>query len=221
MAAPETLSTSAPAETAPRRRGRPRKAAGEGSARRDALIAVAAQHFRSKGFDATTMRDIAAASGMQSGSPFYHFKSKNDLLCAVMEQGMERALDGQRQALVRLPEGADAAVRLQALVLHHLRVLLAPGHDFVAVMLYEQRALARPERLRITALKDRYEVAWKRELELLQAQARLRAPASTLRLMLFGAVHGALSWYDRKQALSLAQLAAQITQVFVLDAPTP
>jgi AcrR family transcriptional regulator len=39
-----------------------------------------ARLFRRKGFDATSTRDIAAAAGMQSGSPFYHFKSKQALL---------------------------------------------------------------------------------------------------------------------------------------------
>jgi AcrR family transcriptional regulator len=44
--------------------------------RRQQLIAGAARLFRRKGFDATSTRDIAAAAGMQSGSPFYHFKAR-------------------------------------------------------------------------------------------------------------------------------------------------
>ena len=77
----------AAAEAPPRRpRGRPRKppeALDEGN-RRQKLLRVAARLFRRKGFDATTTRDIAAAAGMRSGSPFYHFESKAALLCAVV-----------------------------------------------------------------------------------------------------------------------------------------
>jgi AcrR family transcriptional regulator len=60
---------------AKRPRGRPRKTAEElddGNRRRE-LLHSAARLFRRKGFHATSTRDIAAAAGMQSGSPFYHF----------------------------------------------------------------------------------------------------------------------------------------------------
>jgi AcrR family transcriptional regulator len=77
-----------------RPRGRPRKTLLErdDGNRRAALLATAAAMFRSQGFAATTTRDIAAATGMQSGSPFYHFKSKDALLFAVMQEGMRAAL---------------------------------------------------------------------------------------------------------------------------------
>ena len=72
-----------------RPRGRPRKSEDErdDGNRRHELLTQAARLFRLKGFDATSTRDIAAAVGMHSGSPFYHFKSKDALLYAVMEEG--------------------------------------------------------------------------------------------------------------------------------------
>ena len=94
-----------PSADAPKRpRGRPRKTVDErdDGNRRHELLSAAAQLFRRKGFAATTTRDIAAAAGMQSGSPFYHFKSKDALLFAVMEQGMHTAL-ARQQAIPFLP----------------------------------------------------------------------------------------------------------------------
>ena len=70
---------------------KPRRANNE-SNRRDALLRVSARLFREKGFDATTIRDISTAAGMHSGSPFYHFKTKQDILVAVMEQGLAEGL---------------------------------------------------------------------------------------------------------------------------------
>ena len=225
MTAPRPLPAPSPASAdsgatgrpeAPKRRGRPARSSDSGaSTRRSELIAIAARNFRAKGFDATTTRDIASESGMQSGSPFYHFKSKGDLLFAVMEEGMQSALEGQQQALAALAQPASAEQRVHTLALHHLRVLLAPGNDFIAVMLYEQRALSDDERQRINALKHRYEEAWAQALQELATQGRLRAPASLVRLMFFGALHGTLTWYDPDQALSLPDLAAQFSAVFV------
>ncbi len=58
-----------------RSRGRPRKSADapDDGNRRQALLQAAAQLFRQQGFAATRTRDIAAAAGMQSGSPFFYY----------------------------------------------------------------------------------------------------------------------------------------------------
>ena len=53
---------------------------------RGKLLQTAAHLFRNKGFERTTVRDLASAVGIQSGSLFHHFKSKDDILRAVMEE---------------------------------------------------------------------------------------------------------------------------------------
>jgi AcrR family transcriptional regulator len=75
-----------------RPRGRPHKTEDQRDSgnRRLVLLSAAARLFRKQGFDATSTRDIAAAVGMHSGSPFYHFKSKGALLYAVMAEGNSR-----------------------------------------------------------------------------------------------------------------------------------
>ncbi len=139
--------TAAGAEKRPR--GRPRKTLDErdDGNRRIELINAAARLFRKKGFNATSTRDIAAAVGMHSGSPFYHFKSKGALLYAVMEEGMRSALQRQAAALqaAGLPAD-DAPALLRLLVRSHFGVLLGPGSDFIPVMLYESRSITTRQR---------------------------------------------------------------------------
>src|SRR3954464_4705195 len=123
-----------------RPRGRPRKTLDErdDGNRRRALLVGAARLFRRKGFDATSTRDIAAAAGMQSGSPFYHFRSKQALLFAVMEEGMRHAVERERQAIVATARPALVpAEQLRVLVRNHFEVLLGPRSDFIPVMLYQ------------------------------------------------------------------------------------
>src|ERR1700730_13654130 len=67
--------------------------------RRAQLLDAAARLFRERGYHATSMRDIAKAVGMLSGSIYYHFDSKEEMLLAVYEEG-ER----------RVAEAVDAAV---------------------------------------------------------------------------------------------------------------
>jgi LmbE family N-acetylglucosaminyl deacetylase len=53
--------------------------------RRDAILAAAASRFRRQGFERTSVREIAQAMGMTSGSLFYHFATKEELLVTIME----------------------------------------------------------------------------------------------------------------------------------------
>jgi AcrR family transcriptional regulator len=200
----------------PRRgRGRPRKSEAGDNSSRNALIVAAARQFRAKGFDATTTRDIAHSIGMQSGSFFYHFKSKNDLLFAIIEEGMLAAQRSQDAVLAEMPEGAAASEILYALALNHLCVLWLPGNDFVPVMLHEWRSITPGQRKKIQVLKDAYEEPWRRVLEALQEQGRLGTSTSLARLMLFGILHGTMRWFDPKGRLGLEQLAQECVNALV------
>ena len=186
----------------PRKRGRPAQAASDSL--KPLLVAVSARLFREKGFDNTTVRDIAAAAGVQAGSWFYHFKSKQDILQAVIEEGMQ-------QALARIEEVASLGLppreAFRRLVHTHLETLLSPGQDFVYVMLYEWRALSAEGQLRIVAAKDRYEALWDAVLRELQASGEWPAPGKLDRLWLFGALNWSAQWYRRDAGVSIDELA--------------
>jgi AcrR family transcriptional regulator len=208
------------AEPARRPRGRPRKAPDaldEGN-RRQELLRGAARLFRSKGFAATTTRDIAAAAGMQSGSPFYHFESKAALLFAVMEQGMHAALQRQARALEvqrSSPSGIAPEPTLRALVRAHFDILLGPGSDFIPVMLYEWRSLTPAQRAVIARLQRDYEGAWTDALQALCEAGRIQADARVARLMFLGALNWSVQWYKPKQGASLDELTEIAMQLFV------
>ena len=210
-----------PVLDARRGRGRPRKTDASDSGRRSALIAAAARHFRDKGFDATTTRDIASATGMRSGSPFYHFKSKNPLLFGGMEEGKQAAQRIQEAVLAPLPPGVAARDTLAALVLNHLYVLWLPGNDFVPVMHYEWRSITPAQRRKIQGLKDAYEAPWQTVLEQLAAERRLGTNASLARSMLFSVLHGSLRWFKPEGRLRLEQLAGECLGALVADFPRP
>ncbi len=207
---------------AKRPRGRPRKTVddvGDGN-RRGELLRSAAKLFRRKGFDATSTRDIAAAVGMQSGSPFYHFKSKGALLYAVMEEGMRSAIGKQAQALRRIDSSpalapADPAARLRLLVRNHFDVLLGPGNDFIPVMLYEARSITPRQRATIAQLQSQYEAPWTPVLDALHAQGRLKADVKLARLLIFGALNWSAQWYDRRKGASLDELAGAAIALFI------
>ena len=205
--------------SAPKRaRGRPRKTVDErdDGNRRQALLSAAAHLFRAKGFAATTTRDIAAAAGMQSGSPFYHFESKHALLYAIMEEGMHSALARQRAA-VQLPGHADLPPhrQLRSLIQSHFEVLLGPGSDFVPVMLYESRSLPPRQQKSLGKLIAEYEALWLPVLSALHARGELRAPVRLTRLLILGALNWSVQWFDPKKGASLQELTDAAIALFL------
>jgi AcrR family transcriptional regulator len=203
---------------AKRPRGRPRKTVDErdDGNRRVALLAAAASLFRRKGFSATTTRDIAAAAGMQSGSPFYHFKSKDALLFAVMEEGMRTALSRQR-AVVQAADHASLSPQsqLRELVQVHFDVLLGPGNDFVPVMLYESRSLQARQRKLVAQLISEYESLWMPVLVALHASGQMRAPVGLARLLILGALNWSVQWFDAKKGASVQDLTDAAMALFL------
>ena len=215
------LPAGAASVAAPKRpRGRPKKTVDErdDGNRRIALLAAAAKLFRRKGFAATTTRDIAGAAGMQSGSPFYHFKSKDALLYAVMEAGMHTALARQQEAVQSSAYAQlQPAQQLRALVRTHFEVLLGPGNDFVPVMLYESRSLGARQRKQIAELIAAYEATWLPVLDALHAQGLLRAPVRLARLLILGALNWSVQWFDARKGASLGELSDAAVNLFLKE----
>jgi AcrR family transcriptional regulator len=219
-AVPAHPTPASPGQLGPKRaRGRPRKTEDERDAgnRRQALLSAAARLFRAHGFDATSTRDIAAAVGMHSGSPFYHFKSKDVLLFAVMEAGMQVAIARQASALHAAAPTAPLD-QMRRLIRAHFDTLLGPGNDFVPVMLYERRSLNTRQRAALAQLQADYESAWTPVLEALHASGHLRAPVKLSRLLILGALNWSVQWFDKKKGASLDELTDAAMALFLKDA---
>ena len=60
---------------------------------RERILDAALKLFRERGFDATTMRDIAAAAGVATGAAYYYFRSKEELVMAFYVRTAEEARD--------------------------------------------------------------------------------------------------------------------------------
>ena len=212
------ISSDRPIESAKRPRGRPRKTLEDrdDGNRRGELLRSAARLFRRKGFDATSTRDIAAAAGMRSGSPFYHFKSKGALLYAVMEEGMRSAIQRQQLALQRAEQSTpDIAGQLRILIRNHFDMLLGPGSDFVPVMLYEARSITPRQRATLAEMQGEYEAPWGPVLNALHASGQLKADVKLARLLMFGALNWSAQWYDRRKGASLDELADAAIALFI------
>jgi AcrR family transcriptional regulator len=97
--------------------------------RRDELLRIAAKLFAERGFRNTTVRDIADAAGILSGSLYHHFDSKESMVDEILQTFQQELFAGY-DAIVNgeLParEKIEAAVRLsfEAIDQHHHEVAI-------------------------------------------------------------------------------------------------
>src|ERR1044072_9110088 len=85
----------------------------EKQTRREELLQIAAELFATKGFKNTTVRDIADAAGLLSGSLYHHFDSKESMVDEILSSFQEE-LFGQYDEI--LASGDDARTRLERAV---------------------------------------------------------------------------------------------------------
>ena len=203
--------------TNPRANPSPRKTRRNNeSNRRDELLRVSARLFREKGFDGTTIRDISNAAGMHSGSPFYHFETKQDILVAVMEQGLVEGLR-RTEEVMALP--LPPAEKLTRLIRAQLGTILEEGNDFIPVLLYDWRSLNPANRRRIVALKDRYDALWQQLIDALADAGELAGDTQLARLLVLGAVNWTGTWYKAGGRLSLDEIAERTAKLFLINSP--
>jgi len=113
-------------------------AAPGGSARRTELLEIAAGLFARRGLRATTVRDIADAAGILSGSLYHHFSSKE----AIVDEILRGFLDGLFDEYHRIvDEGAGPRATLEALVRASFRAI-HEHPDEVAIYQDEVKHLA-------------------------------------------------------------------------------
>ena len=200
------------------RRNTADRASGDEASRRIEIVRAAAKLFREKGFDGTTVRDIAGAVGMQSGSPFYYFESKHDILLAVMEQGLR---DGLERTEAAVNPSQTPPERFRALVRTHFGILHDIGSEFITVMLYDWRSLPDEHRRKLVTLKDRYDAVWQRTLEDLHVMGRLDIDPKLARLMILGAINFTATWYrpeaKGRGALNLDRIADETARFYLRE----
>ncbi|MBN7771112.1 TetR/AcrR family transcriptional regulator [Marinobacter daepoensis] len=175
---------------------------------RGRLLNEAARLFRDKGYERTTVRDLAAAVGIQSGSLFHHFRTKEEILKAVMVETI-RLNTALMQAAA--DQFADGKEKLRALVRTELESINGQTGEAMAVLVYEWRSLSESSRAEVLELRDIYEDLWLSVLRQLADAGQLGADPFITRRMLTGALSWTVTWYrPERGGLSLDGLTDQV-----------
>lgn len=117
------------------------------------VVRAAAHLFYERGYEATSVQDVADAAGLLKGSLYYYIRTKEDLLYAVVEQA-----HGSMMALVsevRLLPEEPVRPRLEHFLRRHMELLLR-DRDMYGVVLEDYSSLSGRRRKQATATRNEY-----------------------------------------------------------------
>ncbi len=160
------------------------------------ILDAAAKTFRQEGYAATTVGMVAKAAHMQTGSLYYHFESKDELLGEVLDMGMRRVHEAVSESQDRLPNDASHRERVRAAVEAHLTALLKHD-DYTSANIRIFGQLPAELQRRHIPLRDAYATLWRRILTKAQRAGALRSDIDLglVRMLLMGALNWSVEWY--------------------------
>ncbi len=180
--------------------------------RKEQIQQIAARLFKQKGFEATTMRDIASAMDIEAASLYHHIKSKEEILeniCFGMADKFITALKEVNDIYF------DAEKRLQMAIQFHVQIM-TDNLDESAVFLNEWRSLPEPLLSKFIKLRDQYENEFRvivtdgiHEDIFDQTDPKFAA------LTILSAVNWIYQWYNPQGGKSPGEIANQLS-TFIL-----
>jgi AcrR family transcriptional regulator len=184
----------------------------------DLIRAAALQHFAQHGYDAASMRQIAADAGITIATLYFHCSTKEQLLFDVLESQMRALSNGLDQVLATAAD--DWVVKLAAAIRFHIQYVTRDEAG-ASISTAELRGLSGDLRARHLATRDAYERKFRELLEAgigAGAFAPVDVPVITAGILGIGLSVG--RWYRAGGRLNPDDVADEYIR-FVLKALDP
>jgi AcrR family transcriptional regulator len=185
---------------------------------RQEILRTAARLFQQRGYDATSMNDVAAALKLSKGGLYHHFQSKDEILFEIMDHAMEIT---QERVLKPVSGIVDPEERLRALIRLHIELVLSPRDREITVVLHENHPLPPLLRKRINARKKDYIHFVENLLAEVQAkmqeknrhQPKGKVSPRAAAFALLGMINWIYQWYKPEGDLQAQTLIPQFTDL--------
>jgi AcrR family transcriptional regulator len=182
------------------------KGGARAAASRSRIVAAALDLFSTRGYEGTSIRDIASAVGMTTASLYYHFSSKDELFVGVHGLSIDAVTAAVERAVEAITEPWD---RLEAAADAHCATLFDTDktHAILAVRISDGLAAVNDA---LVAQRDAYERLIQRLVDDLQLPPDL--DRKLLRLHILGMMNFLATWYRRDGPLSAAEIGRQMVR---------
>ena len=174
------------------------------------IYRTAAQIILRKGYDATSVNDIANALGMTKAGLYHYINGKKELLFDIMNFGLW--VLGEEVATPAKAIG-DPAERLRFIIDAHAR-LVTRGQGAITILVDEVTALTPAQQRKITQSKRKYFDFLRGTLDELKAAGKMQDVDTTAAAFsLLGMINWLSRWFQQGGALNEEQAAEQIVRI--------
>ena len=182
-----------------------------GNDRREQLIGIAIRHFARKGFDGTSLRDIAEDAQITKAALYYHFPNKDSLYETILLHGMAALVDHVRDAM---DKESSYENKVRTFMLASGEFIDRDRDSWVAgsnMFWFGEQAKPRVENVR---LRDQYGRLLRDALEGAIREGSFRAidPSMATR-MLLAMLNQLPRWHSAKGRLSINQVLTQYLEM--------
>jgi AcrR family transcriptional regulator len=199
-----------------RRRAALRDGGAAYAARREEVVQVASRLFREKGFESTTLNDVAAALGTDRASLYYYVGSKQELLEEIVRRVLSANLAMAQRVLERAASGRD---KLEEIV---REMVVSFDCNFPHIFVYIEdigRITRRDDQWSrdVTQRSRRFEEVVVTILDQGQSDGSLRieAPSHLSAWALFGMINWCHRWYHPGGPYRPEDVASAFTSIFL------
>ena len=177
---------------------------------RGRLLLGAAYLFYKQGYDKTTVRQLGEFIGIQSGSLFHHFKSKDDILATVMEQTIIYNFARLKEAAER---SNDPEQQLRDLIRAELISITGDTGAAMAVLVHEWFALSKEKQDYLLKMRNEYEQVWLDVIEKLRALGKVKHDAFIWRRLVGGSISWTVTWYRPEGQVKIDELTEMVWEM--------
>ncbi|MFN0061636.1 MAG: TetR/AcrR family transcriptional regulator [Myxococcaceae bacterium] len=200
-----------------------RKTGDEGSTRTRGILEAAARLICARGYEGTSIQEIADACSLTKAGLYHHIESKEHLLLAIQNYGMDIF---ETEVLSQVLAIADPVERLRSCMELNIRLVTGGRHKEVLIILHEHDTLTGEARAHVNARKKRYVHVLEDAFREAIAQGRMRHVEPKVAAFAFlGQVLWIYKWYHPGAGLSEEQVVRGMLDLFftglLLKAPHP
>jgi TetR/AcrR family transcriptional regulator, cholesterol catabolism regulator len=183
------------------------------------ILDVAAQVFFEKGYDATSLQDIANRTGILKGSIYYYIKTKEDLLASLLQEAHEKGL----RTIRPIATGAgDPIHRLAAMIRCHVD-FVCNDRARTAVFLHERQRLSEGKRKEYLGDEHAYPQLFRRVIVEGQKEKLIhrRLDPHLTALCLIGSLNSLYEWFQLDGKFSVSAIGEHYIAVTLSGMTTP
>ncbi|HYR91499.1 MAG TPA: TetR/AcrR family transcriptional regulator [Terriglobia bacterium] len=184
-----------------------------GDFHRNRVFEVAAEVFHRKGYDNTSMSDVASAAGLTKAGLYHHVTSKESLLYTVLDYGLDLT---ESNVLRPLEEIADPLQRLKTMIDLHLQLVLEERNLEVTGLLHECKTLSPADRTRINRRKKEYvKMTTKLIADVVKKHNIKDVNPKLAAFALLGMLNWTYQWYKATGPSRRDEIVATFQQIFL------